>query len=681
MGEDPKSNIIAIQKNEVLVSEQKEKQSEENLTPKMEDAQAKEDLTSEIVEDPKTEVASELKEAHVKEPLQNEKAGSSINKATSELNDAKAKEDLDLPNGSINSQSQKIFPATDGRQTNDDEVLANQNVLTTPSSTKTSTLRSSGGKSFSTPTGGLSFLDNFMIEQRNKKTMENDMKTKNTKMLNSYRKIVVDDDFSDTSGEGASDRKITNHDSFLRKQKKITMRMKRRESRARALMAAGSKFTYNPKTESEKENMKRYEDLTGKTFDINDMPLHRLDDEVLLEIFGDQEGDPIITNDMIQKLLAIFSGMSEDEYLSGQTIFRSSFPGIPWDKKEKTEVEEGIKVEGNEINDDKYEKPMYNELNRDDGEGSKGHIRMADKEESSGTAPQYSSDLEAMMEDNPGSAEGVETNDESTKKRSMKKWTILFLLFGLGAGLAVGFFLGNSNDSSEGNQEDTETQEDTQTPIPNETQLMERQVLADFYAAANGVNWTDNSKWLSDDSPCFWFGLKCDDMGMVERIDLADNNLSGQALIPELGLLSEVRNIMLQKNSISGSIPTEIGILTKIKKLHLFSNPITGSIPSEIGMLGSMTSLILDYMELTGTLPSELGRASELIRLDFAYNNLHSSIPSNLGDLANLSTIYGQSNDITGSVPEEVCALELDQFVLDCFEKISCAEGCCNICL
>jgi len=39
-------------------------------------------------------------------------------------------------------------------------------------------------------------------------------------------------------------------------------------------------------------------------------------------------------------------------------------------------------------------------------------------------------------------------------------------------------------------------------------------------------------------------------------------------LIPELGLLSEVRNIMLQKNSISGSIPTEIGILTKIKKVR-----------------------------------------------------------------------------------------------------------------
>ena len=80
-------------------------------------------------------------------------------------------------------------------------------------------------------------------------------------------------------------------------------------------------------------------------------------------------------------------------------------------------------------------------------------------------------------------------------------------------------------------------------------------------------------------------------------------------------------------------------------------------------------------------MPSELGLASELKRLDFAYNNLHSSIPSNLGDLANLSTIYGQSNDITGSVPEELCALELDQFVLDCVEEISCAEGCCNICL
>ena len=525
MSEDSKSNIIAVQNNEGHFSEQKEKQTEENLTPKLEDAQAKQDLTSEIVEDKKTEESYELKEAHVKEPLQNEKAGTSVNK---ELNGAKAKEDLDLPNGSVNSQPQKIFLATDDRQTKDDEVVANHNVLTTPSSTKTSTLRSSGGKSFSTPTGGFSFLDNFMMEQRNKKTMENDMKTQNMKMLNSYRKIVVDDNFSDTSSEGASDRKITNHDSFLRKQKKIAMRLKKRESRARALMVAGAKFTYIPKTESERKNMKRYEELTGKAFDVNDMPLHRLDDEVLLEIFGDQEGEPTITNEMIQKLLAIFSGMSEDEYLSGQAIFRSSFPGIPWDEKETTEVEEGIKVEGNEMNDDKHEKPMYKESNHDDSVDSKGQILVTNKEVSSDTAPQYSSDLEAMMEDDHGSAEGAETKDEFTKGRSLKKMAILFLLFGLGAGIAIGFFLNTSNDSSEGNQEDTETQEDTQTPTPNEAQLMERQVLTDFYAAANGVSWTDNSKWLSDDSPCFWFGLKCDDMGMVERIDLADNSISGQ---------------------------------------------------------------------------------------------------------------------------------------------------------
>ena len=524
MSEDSKSNIIAVQNNEGHFSEQKEKQTEENLTPKLEDAQAKQDLTSEIVEDKKTEESYELKEAHVKEPLQNEKAETSVNK---ELNGAKAKEDLDLPNGSVNSQPQKIFLAADDRQTKDDEV-ANHNVLTTPSSTKTSTLRSSGGKSFSTPTGGFSFLDNFMMEQRNKKTMENDMKTQNMKMLNSYRKIVVDDNFSDTSSEGASDRKITNHDSFLRKQKKIAMRLKKRESRARALMVAGAKFTYIPKTESERKNMKRYEELTGKAFDVNDMPLHRLDDEVLLEIFDDQEGEPIITNEMIQKLLAIFSGMSEDEYLSGQTIFRSSFSDIPWDEKETTEVEEGIKVEGNEMNDDKHEKPMYKESNHDDSVDSKGHILVTSKEVSSGTAPPYSSDLEAMMEDDHGSAEGAETKDEFTKGRSLKKMAILFLLFGLGAGIAIGFFLNTSNDSSDGNQEDTETQEDTQTPTPNEAQLMERQVLTDFYAAANGVSWTDNSKWLSDDSPCFWFGLKCDDMGMVERIDLADNSISGQ---------------------------------------------------------------------------------------------------------------------------------------------------------
>ena len=57
--------------------------------------------------------------------------------------------------------------------------------------------------------------------------------------------------------------------------------------------------------------------------------------------------------------------------------------------------------------------------------------------------------------------------------------------------------------------------------------------------------------------------------------------------------LSELRQMDLNSNQLSGSIPSELGDLSELTELDLSSNQLNGSIPSELGMLSELTTLNL----------------------------------------------------------------------------------------
>ena len=190
--------------------------------------------------------------------------------------------------------------------------------------------------------------------------------------------------------------------------------------------------------------------------------------------------------------------------------------------------------------------------------------------------------------------------------------------------------------------------------------------LVALYNATDGENWTDNTGWLTTDTPCSWDGVGCSSGTNVTNLSLGWNYLSG-TIPPELGNLTNLTQLFLDGNQLSGSIPTELGNLTKLTYLDLSSNDqLNGSIPTELGNLTKLTQLFLDGNQLSGAIPPELGSLTNLISLYLSDNQLSGSIPVELGSLIQLQSLYLRGNQISGEFPASITNLtNLQSFEFD----------------
>ena len=184
--------------------------------------------------------------------------------------------------------------------------------------------------------------------------------------------------------------------------------------------------------------------------------------------------------------------------------------------------------------------------------------------------------------------------------------------------------------------------------------LRERDILEQFYVAANGSNWKNNENWLTDAPLGAWYGVWTDShSGSVVQLDLSDNGLRG-SIPASLGHLVELLNLDLRDNQLTGSLPPEFGNLSNLVYLDLINNSVAGSIPPELGRLTGLLNLWLDRNALSGAIPPELGDLGSLRQLRLGYNNLTGSIPPELGKLSNLTSLYLPGNGLTGEIPPEL---------------------------
>lgn len=208
----------------------------------------------------------------------------------------------------------------------------------------------------------------------------------------------------------------------------------------------------------------------------------------------------------------------------------------------------------------------------------------------------------------------------------------------------------------------------------------DREVLVTFYNATNGLNWTDNTNWLSSEPLNEWYGVSTDANQRVVSLDLFENNLLGTLPIElgqlesleklhlsfngglsgpiprELGDLENLRRLDLLYCNISGSIPPELGRLTNLEFLNLSNNSttLTGPLPSELGQLTKLRDLSLGGNGFTGSIPREIGQLAELVNLRLARNTLSGSIPKELGQLTNLKWLELYENELTGQIPGDI---------------------------
>lgn len=129
-----------------------------------------------------------------------------------------------------------------------------------------------------------------------------------------------------------------------------------------------------------------------------------------------------------------------------------------------------------------------------------------------------------------------------------------------------------------------------------------------------------------DATPCQWSGVSCS----IAKDHVVKLNISGSSLkgfiAPELGLLTNLQELILHGNNLIGIIPKEIGLLKNLMVLDLGANQLSGPIPHEIGNLSRIEKINLQSNGLTGMLPSELGDLKTLKELHLDRNKLQGTV-------------------------------------------------------
>jgi Leucine-rich repeat (LRR) protein len=184
--------------------------------------------------------------------------------------------------------------------------------------------------------------------------------------------------------------------------------------------------------------------------------------------------------------------------------------------------------------------------------------------------------------------------------------------------------------------------------------LTDSLALVNFYYSTGGPGWKIRN-WLNSNPVSTWYGVTVTN-NRVTSIVLNNNSLLG-TIPPEIGNLSKLSNLTLGTNKLTGSLPKELFTLAELTHLDLHDNQLSGSIPSMIGNLTALDYLSLDRNKLTGSIPAEIGNLTNLIYLALSSNQLTGSIPEQIGSLTKLNTLYLYTNNLSGTIPKEICNL------------------------
>ena len=113
-------------------------------------------------------------------------------------------------------------------------------------------------------------------------------------------------------------------------------------------------------------------------------------------------------------------------------------------------------------------------------------------------------------------------------------------------------------------------------------------------------------------------GADCPTSGMVTGLPRRQPALNGTDTNRELGQLSQLRELHLQNNQLTGPIPPELGQLSQLRELHLQHNQLTGSIPTELGRLSQLREFSFRGNRLTGPVPIPLNHLPDVYVLNLA---------------------------------------------------------------
>ncbi|KAH6819249.1 Leucine-rich repeat protein kinase family protein [Perilla frutescens var. frutescens] len=171
-----------------------------------------------------------------------------------------------------------------------------------------------------------------------------------------------------------------------------------------------------------------------------------------------------------------------------------------------------------------------------------------------------------------------------------------------------------------------------------------RESLNDPHGALS--NWDEDSV-----DPCSWSMITCNSDNLVTALGAPSQGLSG-SLSWMIANLTNLKQVLLQNNNISGHIPKELGYLPNLQTLDLSNNKLLGRIPESFGFLNHLQYLRLNNNSLSGTVPLSLASLPQLAFLDLSFNNLSGPVPT----FPTKSFIIQGNPQICGSHSAEKCS-------------------------
>ncbi len=186
--------------------------------------------------------------------------------------------------------------------------------------------------------------------------------------------------------------------------------------------------------------------------------------------------------------------------------------------------------------------------------------------------------------------------------------------------------------------------------------------LVKLYNSTDGANWKTNNGWKEGAAgqnckPCTWSFIRCISNRVTEINFPSGTGLNG-SLPKELGELTELRTLNINREpNLKGTLPSELGNLKKIKIFKIRSTGISGPIPSGI-FQSNLSQLFLSRNQLSGSIPSEIGNARNLTLLFLNYNNLTGDIPDEIYTLSRATDMFINDNQLTGTVSPKIGQLQ-----------------------
>ena len=177
--------------------------------------------------------------------------------------------------------------------------------------------------------------------------------------------------------------------------------------------------------------------------------------------------------------------------------------------------------------------------------------------------------------------------------------------------------------------------------------------LVAIYNASDGANWAKN-KWELDKPIDTWSAVTVTD-GRVTALKLSTSGVITQewTLPEDVADLTELTELRINGNKLTGAIPDAVYGLTKLEKLYLQNNDITGPLSGKIAQLTELTELYVDRnANMTGSIPPEIGALKKLARLNISQTGIGGEIPAELGQCESLLQFMAFKTNLSGELPD-----------------------------